>query len=224
MRKSWGDYWDNREDTGFEILDAWAKVFRKKINMEIQLGRDYNMLDMGAGTGAVAVQLSKDVNKIFVYEPKKSMRKRLMENVGPLGNCTIIDSLEECNNYNINICIINSVFQYMSRHEVDDALKVIFGLKSIRLVVVSDILPKYYSKLADALGLIYSCFREGILKLYLRHVVNELRAHSGDHAGMNLTKFSKNELCEIATRYNFQCKKVKNLTPSFFRYTLVLVR
>ncbi|MHC1635085.1 MAG: class I SAM-dependent methyltransferase [Candidatus Methanospirareceae archaeon] len=84
------EFWDERVDWFEKLVEESDRA--GMIMSRIEIKPDYNVLDIGAGPGTVAIPLAKIVKGVTVVEPSKGMLARLKEKASKhnLSNITYI--------------------------------------------------------------------------------------------------------------------------------------
>lgn len=218
--KEWNSYneW-NKRDEG--MSDLWISKLVHWVKINKQDLKELTVLDYGCGYFDLGFELIRHSKSVDGYDPFGPAIQRARLRCP--GNSILTDDLTSLPNQKYNLIILNSVVQYMG---TKDALHTFF-LKSKELlqssgeseIILSDLIPKNYSSVKDALNcMLYAC-RNGFLVAMMIHL---FKAATNFHKGM-IFKIDPQEVRELAHQNGFKCTILEdNLTPSKYRYSCLL--
>ena len=218
---NWDNYW-NSSSINRDIMQVWGAYFARSYEKNFGFKKSDVVLDFGAGFGNVSYYLKGKTSHIYLYDKSDYMSEVLRHNFKKFDHIDILESLKQIDK-KVNIIIINSVLQYMTPDELKSMLN---NLKSIcdkhTRIIISDIIPNNYSKLADFLIQLWLGLKFGFFsKLMVYAISNTFFSPSMSLSTSYLTTYDEDEIISILNEFQFTSEKMKsNFTLSKKRYTL----
>jgi ubiquinone/menaquinone biosynthesis C-methylase UbiE len=220
--QSWDNYW-NSNNINRDIMQVWAAYFVGLYEKSFGFDGTEVILDFGAGYGNVSFFIRNKANRLYLYDKSVHMQDVLRANFQNSKNIQVVASVGEIEE-KLDVIIINSVIQYMSTEELKQSLLELQRLcKPETRIVISDVIPRNYSKVTDflvqiKLSLKFNFFRRLVVYAISNSVFSPQLSLSSNY----LTKYDEQELIDLLEEHNFLAKKMEsNFTFSKKRYTLV---
>jgi ubiquinone/menaquinone biosynthesis C-methylase UbiE len=128
---------------------------------------DAVVLDYACGEALSAAKVAEACGKLYLAEPAPGVRGRLIARFAPNTRIRVrsLDDLRKMDEKSIDLVVMNSVAQYMTSSELDDAFAVIRRLlKSGGRLIVGDILRPEVGMARDVVALLRFGLIHGFLK------------------------------------------------------------
>src|SRR4051794_21321505 len=128
---------------------------------------DAVVLDYACGEALSAAKVAQACAKLYLAEPAPGVRGRLLARFAPNTNIRVRspEDLKELPEKSVDLAVMNSVAQYMTPAELDEALAVIRRLlKPKGRLVLGDILRPEVGMLRDVIALLRFAREHGFLK------------------------------------------------------------
>src|SRR3982075_4507996 len=156
--EDWIDYYDSTHTIYASKLhrDLHFQVIARDIIGYIS-SPDAVVLDYACGEALSAARVAEACGKLYLAEPAPGVRGRLIARFAPNTKIRVrsLDDLRKMDEKSVDLVIMNSVAQYMTKEELDSAFAVIRRLlKTGGQLVVGDILRPEGGVLRDVLGLV----------------------------------------------------------------------
>ena len=154
---SWTEYW-NKETTVY-VNDRHKRVHYERIAQDVRRlvpGPSARVVDYGCGEASSAEQVAAACGQLLLCDSAESVRNRLAARYADRENIDVIspEAFEALPAGSIDMIVVNSVVQYLSRAEFGRLLRVWAGkLKPGGQLVLADIVPPDVSPYADAFQL-----------------------------------------------------------------------
>jgi ubiquinone/menaquinone biosynthesis C-methylase UbiE len=164
----WIDYYDSTHTIYASRLhrDLHFQVIARDIIGYIT-SPDAVVLDYACGEALSAARVADACGKLFLAEPAPGVRGRLIARFAPDTRIRVrsLDDLRKMDEKSIDLAVMNSVAQYMTPSELDDAFAVIRRLlKPGGRLVVGDILRPEVGMARDVAALLRFALTHGFLK------------------------------------------------------------
>src|SRR5579862_9870671 len=164
----WIDYYDSTHTIYASKLhrDLHFEVIARDIIGYIS-SPDAVVLDYACGEALSATRVAEVCGKLYLAEPAPGVRGRLIARFAPDTRIRVrsLEDLRKMVEKSIDLVIMNSVVQYMTPAELDDALAVIRRLlKPGGRLVLGDILRPEVGMVRDVIALLRFAATHGFLK------------------------------------------------------------
>ena len=164
----WIDYYDSTHTIYASRLhrDLHFQIIARDIIGYIS-SPDAVVLDYACGEALSAAKVADACGKLYLAEPAPGVRGRLIARFAPNTKIRVrsLDDLRKMEEKSIDLAIMNSVAQYMTPAELDQAFAVIKRLlKPGGRLVVGDILRPEVGMARDVAALLRFAFTHGFLK------------------------------------------------------------
>lgn len=143
--KSWLDFW-NAPNAIFAShrhqLAHSAKVLAG-VSRLVPAGGNAVVLDWGCGDAVAANELAQSCRALLLFEPAETTRRRLLANYAGRPKIDVLDeaTLAAVAPASVDLIVVNSVVQYLSRQQFVDALRLFRRLlKSDGKLLLGDII------------------------------------------------------------------------------------
>ena len=185
-----------------------SSLFFKKLKK-----KKNTILDYGCGTGIWKCnELGGGGNKIYLYDKNKLALKHSKNKYYSHKNYIIISSLKEIKNLKLDVILLNSVIQYISKNNLEKLLLSFDKLlKKNYKIIISDI--PIFNRLVEF------CF---IFFLAPKRLLGVLFIFINFNSYIKKNKFYLNNLNFEFLEKHFKFKKIKNFNNFKLRYGLVL--
>ena len=164
----WIDYYDSTHTIYASKLhrDLHFQVIARDIIGYIS-SPDAVVLDYACGEALSAAKVADACGKLYLAEPAPGVRGRLIARFAPNTKIRVrsLDDLRKMEEKSIDLAVMNSVAQYMTPAELDQAFAVVKRLlKPGGRLVVGDILRPEVGMLRDVAALLRFALTHGFLK------------------------------------------------------------
>ena len=164
----WIDYYDSTHTIYASKLhrDLHFQIIARDIIGYIS-SPDAVVLDYACGEALSAAKVADACGKLYLAEPAPGVRGRLIARFAPNTKIRVrsLDDLRKMEEKSIDLAIMNSVAQYMTPAELDQAFAVVKRLlKPGGRLVVGDILRPEVGMARDVAALLRFAFTHGFLK------------------------------------------------------------
>ena len=164
----WIDYYDSTHTIYASRLhrDLHFQVVARDIIGYIS-SPDAVVLDYACGEALSAAKVADACGKLYLAEPAPGVRGRLIARFAPNTKIRVrsLDDLRKMDEKSIDLAVMNSVAQYMTPAELDQAFAVVKRLlKPAGRLVVGDILRPEVGMARDVLALLRFAATHGFLK------------------------------------------------------------
>lgn len=130
------------------------------------------VLDYGCGDALEALRVAGRCSRLWLYDASHPVRARLHARFAGPGTIAVVDSVASVATGSVDVIVINSVVQYLTRDELDGLLAECRRLlKEQGLLVIADIIPPAAGAVADIMALLQTGLRHGFLGAALMGIV-----------------------------------------------------
>jgi ubiquinone/menaquinone biosynthesis C-methylase UbiE len=166
--EDWIDYYDSTHTIYASKLhrDLHFQVIARDIVGYIS-SKDAVVLDYACGEALSAGQVADACAKLYLAEPAPGVRGRLIARFAPNTKIRVrsLDDLRKMAEKSVDLVVMNSVAQYMTRGELDSAFVVIRRLlKPGGRLILGDILRPEVGMIRDIVALLRFALTHGFLK------------------------------------------------------------
>jgi ubiquinone/menaquinone biosynthesis C-methylase UbiE len=166
--EDWIDYYDSTHTIYASKLhrDLHFQVIARDIIGYIS-SKDAVVLDYACGEALSAGQVADACAKLYLAEPAPGVRGRLIARFAPNTKIRVrsLDDLRKMAEKSVDLVVMNSVAQYMTRGELDSAFAVIRRLlKPGGRLILGDILRPEVGMIRDIVALLRFALTHGFLK------------------------------------------------------------
>jgi ubiquinone/menaquinone biosynthesis C-methylase UbiE len=165
--EDWIDYYDSTHTIYASKLhrDVHFEVIAQDIIGYIA-SKDAVVLDYACGEALSAAKVADACGKLILAEPAPGVRGRLVARFAPVTKIRVrsLDDLRNMEPQSIDLVVMNSVAQYMTAPELDDAFTVVKRLLAPGgKLVVGDILQPDVGMVTDVMALLQMARQHGFL-------------------------------------------------------------
>jgi ubiquinone/menaquinone biosynthesis C-methylase UbiE len=223
----WIDYYDSTHTIYASKLhrDLHFQIIARDIIGYIS-SPDAVVLDYACGEALSAAKVADACGKLYLAEPAPGVRGRLIARFAPNTKIRVrsLDDLRKMDEKSIDLVIMNSVAQYMTREELDSAFAVIRRmLKPAGRLVVGDILRPEVGMAKDVLALLKFAGKHGFLKDACYGLASTaLSDYRQLRSRVGLERYSEDEMIEKLKRAGFTATRAAaNIGHNPWRMTFV---
>lgn len=224
---SWREFWNG--DTTIYANSRHKEVHYRRVAQDIVgliPGRTARVLDFGCGEALSAHLVAAACGELILCDAASTVRERVAGRTAHLGNVRVLsaEAIEQLPAASIDVIIVNSVIQYLSRPELDRMLQVWRRLLSPQgRLVIGDIVPRSVGPLTDAATLLKFAYANGFLLAAMGGLVRTaLSDYRRKRAELGLLQLEEGEITEIALRAGFSVARApQNLGHNPLRLTVV---
>lgn len=197
--EDWIDYYDSTHTIYASRLhrDLHFQIIARDIIGYIS-SPDAVVLDYACGEALSAAKVADACGKLYLAEPAPGVRGRLIARFAPNTKIRVrsLDDLRKMEEKSIDLAVMNSVAQYMTPAELDQAFAVIKRLlKPGGRLVVGDILRPEVGMAKDVIALLRFAVTHGFLKDALIGLVSTaLSDYRQLRAKVGLQRYSEAEM------------------------------
>ncbi len=215
--QSWIEYWNL--DTPIYVNARHKQLHYQSIAADIKNLRrpsDRIVLDYGCGEALCADEIARSVTCLYLCDGAETVRQKLENRFSDVSNVKIIDSVDfqDLKDNFLDIIVINSVLQYLTKAEFDTLLETCMAkLKIDGRLIVADIIPLSVSAINDAYALLQFAFKGGFLFAaftgLLRIFLSDYRKIRSE---LELSTYSEGGFIQILNAHGFDAQRLsKNI-------------
>lgn len=224
---SWRDFW-NGETTIYangRHQDVHYRLIAQDI-VGLIPSANARVLDFGCGEAHSAHLVARACGELILCDAADSVRRRVADRTTELDNVTVLapEDVEKFADGSVDVIVVNSVIQYLSRAELDGWLATWRRVLSARgRLVIGDIVPRSVRPLDDALALLQFARANGFLvAASLGLVRTALSDYRRKRVTLGLLQLDEREIMEIARRSGFAVVRSRqNLGHNPLRLTIM---
>jgi ubiquinone/menaquinone biosynthesis C-methylase UbiE len=223
----WIDYYDSTHTIYASRLhrDLHFELIAKDIIGYIT-SADAVVLDYACGEALSAARVAEACGKLYLAEPAPGVRGRLIARFAPNTKIRVrsLDDLRKMEEKSVDLVVMNSVVQYMSPDELDQALAVIRRLlKPGGRLVLGDVLRPEVGMARDVIALLRFAATHGFLRDALIGLVSTaLSDYRQLRARVGLQRYSEAEMVAKLAAAGFTAKRAHiNIGHNPWRMTFV---
>jgi ubiquinone/menaquinone biosynthesis C-methylase UbiE len=223
----WIDYYDSTHTIYASRLhrDLHFELIARDIISYIT-SADAVVLDYACGEALSAARVAEACGKLYLAEPAPGVRGRLIARFAPNTKIRVrsLDDLRKMEEKSVDLVVMNSVVQYMSPDELDQALAVIRRLlKPGGRLVLGDVLRPEVGMARDVIALLRFAATHGFLRDALIGLVSTaLSDYRQLRARVGLQRYSEAEMVAKLAAAGFTAKRAHiNIGHNPWRMTFV---
>ncbi|CAN7672914.1 methyltransferase domain-containing protein [Bradyrhizobium sp. LjRoot220] len=211
----WIDYYDSTHTIYASKLhrDLHFQIIARDI-IDYIPSADAVVLDYACGEALSAAKVADACAKLYLAEPAPGVRGRLIARFAPNTKIRVrsLDELRNMNAQSIDLVVMNSVAQYMTKEELDSAFTVIRRLlKPSGRLVVGDILRPEVGMARDVLALLKFASSHGFLMDALYGLASTaLSDYRQLRTRVGLQRYSESEMIAKLGRAGFSASRAPN--------------
>lgn len=165
--EDWIDYYDSTHTiyASKHHRDVHFELIARDIAGYI-LSKDATVLDYACGEALSAGKIAESCAEIILAEPAPKVRSRVAARFATNPKIIVhsLDELRDLPAGSIDLAVMNSVAQYMTQHQLEEALTMVKRLlKADGQLVVGDVLPPELGMMTDVLALLRLATKHGFL-------------------------------------------------------------
>ncbi len=165
--EDWIDYYDSTHTiyASKHHRDVHFELIARDITGYIR-SKDATVLDYACGEALSAGKVAEACARLILAEPAPKVRSRIAARFGNNPKITVhsLDELRDLPAGSVDLAIMNSVAQYMTLPQLEDAFAMVRRLlKPDGQLVVGDILPPDLGMMTDVLALLRLAAKHGFL-------------------------------------------------------------
>ncbi|MDE2376106.1 class I SAM-dependent methyltransferase [Bradyrhizobium sp.] len=208
----WIDYYDSTHTIYVSRLhrDLHFQAIARDIIGYIS-SPDAVVLDYACGEALSAARVAEACGQLILAEPAPGVRGRLIARFAPNTRIRVrsLDDLRKMPEHTIDLVVMNSVAQYMTKDELDSAFAVILRLlKPSGKLVLGDILQPDVGMFTDVLALLKFGARHGFLKDALIGLVSTaLSDYRQLRTRIGLQRYGEAEIIAKLARAGFDAQR-----------------
>jgi ubiquinone/menaquinone biosynthesis C-methylase UbiE len=223
----WIDYYDSTHTIYASRLhrDLHFQIIARDIIGYVS-SPDAVVLDYACGEALSAAKVADACGKLYLAEPAPGVRGRLIARFAPNTKIRVrsLDDLRKMKEKSIDLAVMNSVAQYMTPAELDQAFAVVKRLlKPGGRLVVGDVLRPEVGMARDVAALLRFALTHGFLKDALVGLVSTaLSDYRQLRAKVGLQRYSEAEMVAKLTASGFAASRAhSNIGHNPWRMTFV---
>ena len=122
------------------------------------------VLDYGCGDALEAPRVAQRCSRLWLYDASQAVRARLHARFAAPGTIIVVDDTAAMAPGSVDVIVINSVVQYLTRDELDRLLAECHRLLTAAgVLVIADVIPPDAGAVADIAALLGTGLRNGFL-------------------------------------------------------------
>jgi len=226
---SWREYWN--QDTPIYVNARHKAVHYDLIArqlVEVLPNKNPAVLDFGCGEALSADRVAKQCQVLHLCDGAELVRSRLAQKFGLLGNVVVMspEQLGEIPEASLDLIVVNSVLQYLSRPDLDGLLATWRRLlKPDGQLLIADVIPPDVGPLTDVVALMKLAAANGF---FVASFVGLARTFFSDYrktrAALGLAHYSEADMLAILRAAGFDARRRKsNLGHNQARMAFVAV-
>jgi ubiquinone/menaquinone biosynthesis C-methylase UbiE len=210
---NWREFWN--ADTPIYVSKRHKHVHYQRIAKDIERllpGPEARVVDYGCGEALAAGRLAELCAHLYLCDGAQIVRDRLRQRLASVANVTIVspEALEAVPDRSIDLIVVNSVVQYLSKSQVVACLAQWHRkLSASGRLVVADVIPPGIGPLTDATALLRFAAANGFLIAAFAGLV---RTFFSDYrrvrAQLGLAHYSEDEFLKILRDSGFTAQRM----------------
>lgn len=208
MAKSWREYWNGQP--AVYVNDVHLRVHSERVAADIVAviaGRPLIVLDFGCGEALSAGRVAAACSRLYLCDGASKVCDQLAARFAGTSKVVVLrpEQLEGIPAGSIDLIVVNSVVQYLSRPDLSGLLAVWRRLLSPQgRLLIADVIPPDQSALADALSLLRFGAANGFLAAAIGGLVRiALSDYRQLRAELGLSVYSEAEMVELLQSAGF---------------------
>jgi ubiquinone/menaquinone biosynthesis C-methylase UbiE len=226
---NWRDYWN--QDTPIYVSERHKLLHYQLIAEDIAAlvpSPRAHVLDYGCGEALSAARVAAKCERLYLCDAAPLVRDRLRERFGRNGKIEVLgpEEMERVPDASLNVVVVNSLLQYLSREEVHALLRLWRAkLTPDGRLVLADVIPPELGPIADARALLGFAWKGGFLT---RAFVGLARTALSDYRKLRqelgLSTYAEPEMLELLRGEGFAGERqARNIGHNQARMTFVAV-
>jgi SAM-dependent methyltransferase len=213
---SWRDYWN--QDTPIYVNARHKAVHYDLIGRQLvdalppgDAATGPAVLDFGCGEALSAGIVADRCSALYLCDGAELVRSRLSAQFGGRGNVTVLapEQMSAIPPRSLDLIVVNSVLQYLSRPDLDGLLAVWKGLlKPGGQLLIADVVPHDVGPLTDVAALLKLGARNGF---FIASFFGLARTFFSDYrktrAALGLSHYSEAEMLAILTAAGYDARR-----------------
>src|SRR5579875_3911340 len=190
---------------------------------------DAEILDYCCGEALAADFLAEKCGRLYLYDPIPKIEASLRARYKANPKIDVLDkaTLEALPDSSLDMMILNSVLQYLSRDEC--SALICFAAAKLKLggrLIVADIIPPHVDALSDSWALVEFAYRGGFLLAALRGLAATFFAkYRRMHGNRGLTTFAIPAVQRLLSTRGFEARRIeRNIGHNQARMTFIAKR
>jgi len=199
---NWRDYWNGPHS-------IYANARHRTLHFEL-IARDIArlipspgavVLDYGCGEADTAEALARKCERLYLFDTAATVRARLSARHADNPRIIVLDeaALEALPENELDLIVVNSVLQYLTRDELIDLLQFAGAkLKASGVLALGDVIPSTASAIGDTKALLSFAAQGGFLLAALASLVKTaLSDYRKLRETLGLTRYSEAEMLAL---------------------------
>ena len=225
-------------DDWIDYYDSTHTIYASKLHRDLHFrliasdiigyisSPDAVVLDYACGEALFAAKVAEACGKLYLAEPAPGVRGRLIARFAPNTRIRVrsLDDLRKMTEKSVDLVVMNSVAQYMTPEEFDDALATVRRLlRGGGRLVLGDILRPEVGMLRDVLALLRFAAAYGFLRDALVGLISTaLSDYRQLRSRIGLQRYSEEEIVAKLARAGFTASRAPfNIGHNPYRMTFV---
>jgi SAM-dependent methyltransferase len=212
--RDWVSFWDSAHPiyVNARHLDVHYRRIAEDI-VELLPARGARVLDFGCGEALHARKIAAVAWELYLVEAAPKLRARLKQRLAREPKVRVLapDDLERMAGASLDLVVVNSVVQYLSRADFERLLQLF--KKRLRMggqLIVADVVAPHQSALADALSLLRFAARNGFFLAALRGLVRTVFSpYRSLRARLGLSQYSESEMLDVLRAAGFNAERMQ---------------
>lgn len=211
---SWVEYWNGKPTIYVNDRHREAHDFDIAFSIvrHLPVSRPH-VLDFGCGEATRARYIASRCAKLYLWDAAASVRDRLHHRFGSAPDIVVLDHLgtEELGDRTIDLIVVSSVVQYMTRRDLTEALREFRRLLAPGgRLVIADVIPPNLGVVHDAWQLFRFARQERFLPAAISGLLRTATStYLVKRSKMRLTKFHEHEFLELLDTGGFVGQRVE---------------
>jgi SAM-dependent methyltransferase len=203
----WIDFWDSPHAIYVNARHRDIHYLRIAEDIARYVPKDGVVLDYGCGDALHADVPGAIARRIILCEAAPKLRENLKERFAGNAHISVIapDEVEKLADHTLDLIVLHSVAQYLTREELDRLLVVFHRLLNGHgMLVVGDVIPPDVSAFTDAMALLRFGWREGFFLAALIGLVRTVFSNYWSlRSELGLTRYDRDEILAELTHVGF---------------------
>jgi SAM-dependent methyltransferase len=213
--RTWRDFWNTEHK--IYVSSRHKKVHYEAIARDVlellPQNRPRILLDFGCGDALCAPAFVAEGLEVLLYDPIPFVQERIEKSFANKINIKVLaDRVENIQSNSVDVVLINSVLQYISKNEFESLLSLFKKImKADGLLIIADVVPDDMSVLQDVISLMRSAWRHHFIFSAVRGLIATF--FSDYHSicrNQGFATYAEKEMLEILSRHNFAAERKQN--------------
>lgn len=224
--RTWRDFWNSEHSiyVSERHKHIHYDVIARDVLKLVPERRPLVFLDYGCGDALSSYALADAGISVLLYDPVPLVYERIRKSFANVQGITVLENVYAIKDQSVDVLLVNSVLQYMSKDDFKSLLPVLRRLlRENGQLIVADVVPAHTTPLHDVSSLLKNAWEHGYA---LKALQSLFRTFFSDYGTIRKTHgfstYTEEEFKDVLTQAGFISVTSKpNIGPTSHRMTFV---